>query len=274
LTVTAKGTELNATISERHDLNEYISIVKIQSDRGEVPVFEAGQYITLGLPERRDDSVGDGPEPPRKSKSGLVRRAYSIASSPLVRDSMEVFVVLVQQGELTEKLWTLGEGDRLWMAPGVKGQFTLNDALPDKDLVMVSTGTGIAPFMSMLRTYRGQNRWRRFVLINGVRLAQDLGYVDELDALCREDATITYIPMVTREPEGSDWAGLRGRVQGILEPVKYQERVGAPLDAAECHVYLCGNPAMIDTVEPMLHGLGFKTHSPRDPGNLHFERYW
>jgi ferredoxin--NADP+ reductase len=272
--VAAKGTELNATICDRHDLNEYISVVKIASDSGEVPAFEAGQYITLGLPESSADAVGDGPEPVRTSKTGLVRRAYSIASSPLVRESLEVFVVLVQRGELTEKLWTLYEGDRLWMSPSVKGQFTLDAAPPDKDLVMVSTGTGIAPYMSMLRTFRGTNRWRRFVLINGVRLAQDLGYQDELDAMCREDPTITYIPMVTREPEDSAWTGLRGRVQGILEPAKYEELVGARLDPAQCHVFLCGNPAMIDTVEPMLQEHGFKTHAPRDPGNLHFERYW
>ncbi len=272
--VTAEVTELNATLIERRDINEYLSVVKIESDRGAVPEFEAGQYISLGLPMTMAGPAGDGPEPAHKAKSGLIRRAYSIASSPNVRHHIEVFVVLVHQGELTERLWTLDEGDRLWMHDRVKGLFTLDAAPPDKDLVMVSTGTGIAPFMSMLRTYRGQNRWRRFVLINGVRLAQDLGYADELEALCRTDPTVVYLPMVTREPEESDWRGLRGRVQGVLEPSRYAELVGAPLDPAQCHVFLCGNPAMIDGVEPMLHGLGFKTHSPREPGNLHFERYW
>jgi ferredoxin--NADP+ reductase len=272
--VTAKGTELNASLTYRHDLNEYLSVVHVRPDSGEVPEFIAGQYITLGLPEQIASPGHDGPEPAQKSKTGLVRRAYSIASSPNLREYLEIFVILVQQGELTEKLWTLAEGDRLWMHKRVKGQFTLDAAPEGKDLVMVSTGTGIAPYMSMLRTYRGQNRWRRFILINGVRLAQDLGYTEEMEQICREDSTVQYIPLVTREPEDSGYEGLRGRVQTILEPERYKELVGAPLDPETSHVFLCGNPAMIDTVEPMLHERGFTTHGPRSPGNLHFERYW
>jgi ferredoxin--NADP+ reductase len=139
---------------------------------------------------------------------------------------------------------------------------------------MVSTGTGVAPFMSMLRTYRGQNRWRRFVLINGVRVAADLGYRAELEQITREDPTVIYVPLATREPEGGSWTGLRGRVQTALEPATYQRLAGAPLDPAHCHVFLCGNPQMIDDVELLLGQRGFVTDSRTGRGNVHFERYW
>jgi ferredoxin--NADP+ reductase len=81
-----------------------------------------------------------------------------------------------------------------------QGEFAIDLAPPDKDLVMVSTGTGIAPFVSMLRTYRGQDRWRRLVPINGVRRAADLGYRSELEAAARQDPGVIYVPLVTREP--------------------------------------------------------------------------
>jgi ferredoxin--NADP+ reductase len=155
-----------------------------------------------------------------------------------------------------------------------KGEFRIDLAPPDKDLVMVSTGTGIAPFMSMLRTYRGQNRWRRFVLINGVRYAADFGYMAEMETLAREDPTVWYIPLVTREPEDGVWTGLRGRVQTALEPATYERLVGAPLDPAECHVFLCGNPEMIDSVQQLLEARGFVTDNRGARGNIHFERYW
>lgn len=139
---------------------------------------------------------------------------------------------------------------------------------------MVSTGTGIGPYMSILRTYRGQGRWRRFVMINGVRREPDLGYRDELHAIAREDPTVLYIPIVSREPCPGDWPGRCGHVQDVLEQETYRRLVGAPLDPEQCHVFLCGNPDMIQSVRPLLERRGFRTHSKRSPGNIHLERYW
>ena len=204
----------------------------------------------------------------------LVRRAYSIASSPSETEALEFFVVRIERGELTPRLWEISPGGRLWMDDQAKGEFRIDYAPPDKDLVMISTGTGIAPFLSMLRTYGGQNRWRRLVMINGVRYASDFAYQAELEAAVLADPSVIYIPLTTREPEGSSWSGLRGRVQTVLEPEMYRRLVGAPLDPAHCHVFLCGNPDMIDTVEQLLGARGFVTDSRTGPGNIHFERYW
>jgi ferredoxin--NADP+ reductase len=261
----------NASLIERVDLTDVLSVVKIRPDSGTIPPFVPGQFFRLGLP--RVDEMGGV----AVRKSGRVRytkRAYSIASSANITDHVEFFVVRVEEGALTPRLWDLDVGDRIWLDSAAKGEFTLDLAPAGKDLVMVSTGTGIAPFVSMLRTYRGQDRWRRFVLVNGSRFAADLAYRDEVHALVRTDPTVYYIPLVTREPAGGAWAGLRGRVQVALEPATYAKLVGAPLDPATCHVFLCGNPAMIDEVQAILEARGFQADTRDAPGNIHFERYW
>lgn len=259
----------NATLVRREDLTDILSIVWVRPDGGEIPAFHPGQFVRLGVPR--------GPASQLASRPGrirLVRRAYSIASSPLEKDALEFFVVRIEAGQLTPRLWAIDPGGRLWMDDEAKGEFSLEVAPPDADLVMVSTGTGIAPFVSMLRTYRGQQRWRRLVVIYGVRYAADLGYRAEFEAAAREDPSIIFIPLTTRECVDSSWTGLRGRVQTALEPHTYQRLAGAPLDPARCHVFLCGNPDMIDTVQSSLESRGFATDSRAGPGNIHFERYW
>ena len=264
----------NATLIRREDLTESLSIVRVRPDSGVVPRFTPGQFVRLGVPR------GPAPGQPaagsgrRAGRVRLTRRAYSIASAPTVPDWLEFFVVRVEEGRLTPRLWEIDPGGTLWMDDTAKGEFTLDVAPPDKDLVMVSTGTGVAPFVSMLRTYRGQGRWRRFVLVNGARRVADLGYRGELEAIASEDPTVTYIPLVTLEDEGSAWEGLRGRVQTALESGTYAELVGAPLTPACCHVFLCGNPAMITDVQRLLEARGFVTDSREQRGTIHFERYW
>ncbi len=271
----------NATLIAREDLTDILSIVRVRPDAGVVPPFTPGQFIRLGLPRPplRDGPAAQprGAVPRPSSRPGrirLTRRAYSIASSPKVTEWMEFFVVRVEAGELTPRLWEINPGGRLWMDAAAKGEFRIDLAPPGKDLVMVSTGTGIAPFVSMLRTYRGQNRWRRFVLINGVRYPADLGYRSEVEAIAREDLSVQYIPLVSRELAGGNWQGLCGRVQTVLEPAAYERIVGAPLDPGECHIFLCGNPEMIDSVTAALEARGFVTDFREKLGNIHFERYW
>ncbi|MGD8452885.1 MAG: ferredoxin--NADP reductase [Phycisphaerae bacterium] len=264
---------LNATLIERHDLNEMLSIVRVRPDSGRVPDFTPGQFITLGLPKEIPAEVA-AIRPRRPGRTPMTRRAYSIASPPGETEAYELFVVLVTEGKLTPKMWTLSEGDRLWMDEVAKGEFTLERVPAGQDLVLISTGTGIAPFMSMLRHYRGTGRWRRVVLINGVRRVSDLGYRAELEAICREDASVRHVPVVSREGKADGWDGLHGRVPAVLEPETYERLVGSPLDPASCQVCLCGNPGMIDDVEALLHERGFRTQTDDQPGNIHVERYW
>jgi ferredoxin--NADP+ reductase len=263
----------NATLIARDDVTDVLSIVRVRPDSGTVPPFVPGQFIRLGLLRAPRPEEAGRPVSPRR-RIRLTRRAYSMTSPPSSTEWMEFFVVRIERGELTPRLWTLETGGRLWMAEEAKGEFRIDLAPPDKDLVMVSTGTGIAPYISMLRAYRGQHRWRRLVLINGVRRVADLGFRAELEATAREDSSVIYIPVVGRNAEQADFHGLRGRVQDALEPQRYEVLVGAPLDPQRCNVFLCGNPAMIDSVASLLETRGFTVDSRETRGNLHFERYW
>ncbi len=249
----------NATLVERRDLHADLHLLCVAPDGGEYPPFEPGQYTSLGRVEP------DGT---------LVRRTYSIASSAHRRDRLEFFVVHVDDGEFTTWLGRQREGARLWLAPRASGAFTLEGVSRGHDVVFVATGTGVSPYLSMIRTYRRDPRWRRCVLIHGVRRAADLGYRVELEALARDDERFVYLPTVTREPEGSDWTGLRGRVQEVLEPERFESLCGFAIDPRATHVFLCGNPAMVDDVEARLAARGFTHHRSRRPGTLHVEKYW
>jgi ferredoxin--NADP+ reductase len=264
---------LNATLIDRDDLTDELAIIRVRPDSGVIPPFEPGQYITIGLPQDdRGTTLTTSASPTTRPR--MIRRAYSVASSADQSDWLEFIVVLVREGRLTPHLWEVPVGGRLWINQKAKGQFTLQGIPTDKNLVMVSTGTGIAPYMSMLRTYQGQNRWRKFVVIHGVRLMQDLGYRQELEQSSAQDPTVLYIPTVTREPEDSNWQGLRGRVQIALEDQAFRRLTGAPLMPENCHVFLCGNPAMVTGVQALLETKGFVTQTAQTLGNLHLERYW
>ena len=252
--------QLNATLVGRQDLHPELSIVSIRPDQGPVPPFRPGQFVTLGLPL----------EPAERSSPKLTLRPYSVTSAPSMREDVELYVNLVRIGALTPRLWTIHEGGRLYLKPAVGGTFTLDEVPHGKDLVMVATGTGLGPYVSMLRHFRGKDRWRKLVIIHGVRKVADLGYREELEAAATSDASVLYLPTVTRD----GWPGLQGRVQDVLFTDLYRRRVGAPLAPEQCHVFLCGNPEMVEAVESELVTRGFRKHMRREPGNVHKEAYW
>jgi ferredoxin/flavodoxin---NADP+ reductase len=262
----------NATLIEREDLNEALAIFKVRFDPGDQLNFEPGQFTTLGLidpdaPPPKTDSRRRGPK--------MIRRAYSIASSPKLTSHIEFYIVHIDGGKFTTPLWQLKAGDPLFMDTKIKGEFTL-DGIPDgKDLVMVGTGTGMAPFWSMLNTYQHTGRWRKMVLLDGCRYVKDLGYFDKLTKISAEDDSIIYLPTVTREPDDHPWPGLRGRVHNILKPEKFTKLSGVTLDPKQCHVLLCGGPEMINQATENLNRLGFETKDREHlDGTIHFERYW
>lgn len=252
--------QLNAMLVGRQDLHPELSIVRVRPDQGPAPPFRPGQFVTIGLLDA----------PAEHSPPKLALRPYSVTSAPDKREDVELYVNLVREGALTPRLWTLHEGGRLYLKPTVGGTFTLDEVPNGKDLVMVATGTGLGPYISMLRHFRGKDRWRKFVIIHGVRNVADLGYRGELEAAARTDANVFYLPTVTRE----GWPGLQGRVQDVLFTGLYAQCVGAPLSPEQCHIFLCGNPVMVEAVESELVARGFRKHKRREPGNVHKEAYW
>ncbi len=263
---------LNARVVGREDLTSELAILRILPDGG-VPDFKPGQYATIGVAPAADADTGT-----RKGLGRFTLRPYSISSSPLDKEGIEFYLARVDGGALTPRLWELAVGDRLYCAPKCKGKFTLDGIPAERDLVAVATGTGLAPFVSMLRTYRETGRWRRFVVLHGTRLSADLGYRHELEKLAAKDDTVVYVPACSREPEATDgqgWLGLRGRIHVALDDATYSDLVGEGLTPEQCHVLLCGNPSMIDEVTNSLVARGFTPKDRENPdGNVHFEKYW
>lgn len=264
----------NATLIARKDLTGDAAILRIESD---APLFEfhAGQYAAIGLTASMPRIEGADPDEdangnPRKR----IVRAYSIASSSKARDYVELYITLVKSGALTPRLWMLQSGDRLWLSPKATGLFTMEDVPADCDVVLIGTGTGLAPYISMIRAHHQCNIGRRFVVVHGARYVRDLGYRDELEALPRDCRTMVYVPTVSRPEEGSDWSGHVGRVQSVVTDGTLENALGGAFSPKTTHVFLSGNPEMVEDMERVFNERGFTLHGARSPGTLHIERYW
>ncbi len=253
--------EFNARLTHREDLTESLCIFRVRPEHGPPPEFVPGQFVQLALPE----TVG--------GRVSWVRRSYSIASAPGLPE-LEIYFQIVTGGAFSELFRPLGPGARLWLGPRAHGHFTLLPVTRGADVVAIATGTGLAPFVSMLRHHADDPPWGRFCLLHGARRAAELGYRDWLEGRAAADPRLRYVPSVTREPEGSGWRGERGRLQHLLAPERFAAHAGFELDPARCHVLLCGNPAMLDEVQGDLVARGFRAYSRREGGNLHLERFW
>jgi ferredoxin--NADP+ reductase len=220
----------------------------------------------LGLPGAAPRYAAAKPESEAPAADKIIKRAYSIGSSPENRDFLEFYIAVVPDGSLTSRLAALKEGDRLFAQPKVTGTFTLEGLPPERNLLLVSTGTGLAPFMSMVRTEDIWTPGRRITVVHGVRHPSDFAYAEELMSLGESGRGLSYLPIASRA--GDDYTGRKGRVQKLFE-----DRLIDPDPAADS-VFLCGNPAMIEDVEKMLTERGFILHSRKSPGNLHVEKYW
>jgi ferredoxin-NADP reductase len=240
----------NARLGRRVDETESLGYFWVRFDGDPTP-FEPGQYMTIGV-------VVDGK---------LVQRPYSVASAPAQAgtDGYEFYVRLVQGGTFTPFLWELPIGQGMRMI-GPKGKFTL---LPDDDRthVFISSGTGNAPFVAMIRQLLIDGQTRRVVFLNGVSYAHELGYRDVVEGWDRSGAfPVMYVPTVSRpdDPANTEWTGRTGRVEMILGPVL--DELG--LTPADSIAYICGNPDMILSAEGTLLARGY----PED--QVHKELYW
>jgi ferredoxin/flavodoxin---NADP+ reductase len=238
-TIDPEAPQYNASLVARTDETESLASFFVKFDGKPTP-FESGQYMTIGV-------FADGK---------LVQRPYSVASDPGVAgtDGYEMYVRLVQGGQFTPLLWRLPLGHRMRMI-GPKGKFTLE---PDDDRthLFISSGTGNAPFISMMKASLRLGRPRPTVFLSGVSYVSDLGYrslVEEWQG--RGTYPVTYVPTVSRPsaPENAGWNGRWGRVESIVSPVC--DELGLTPD--NTIAYVCGNPDMILAAEETLLGRGF-----------------
>jgi len=145
---------------------------------------------------------------------------------------------------------------------------------PDRQVVLVGTGTGLAPYIAMVREHHRCNQGRRFVVVHGARYAGDLGYRDELETLARACSTLKYVPTVTRTNSDDRWTGHVGRVQSVFIDGTIETALGNPLAPESTDVFVSGNPEMVEELQRLLMEQRFTLHAPARPGTLHIERYW
>ncbi len=240
----------NARLVRRDDQHASLGYFWVRFDGDPTP-FEPGQYMTIGV-------FVDGK---------IVQRPYSVASAPSTAgaDGYELYIRLVQGGTFTPLLWRLPVDGRMRMI-GPKGKFVLE---PEDDRIhlFISSGTGNAPFVAMMRQAMVDGAPRRAVFLNGVSYEADLGYRQLLEGWeASGEYPVTYIPTVSRPGDTSNatWTGRTGRVEAIVGPVC--EELG--LTESNTIAYLCGNPDMILAAEQTLLARGFPEPSVKK------ELYW
>lgn len=239
----------------RHDITPDLAIIRIQpSDGSPIPPFKAGQFITLGLQLEGEDKI--------------TNRAYSLASPPEQKQYFELYIKWATEpvpGKFTTALFNMKEGSELyWRKPA--GAFTIEekklDASPDKrTLVLVASGTGLAPFVAFALHLQAMGSKRKIALLHGARNAKELGYRELFEKMGNNN--IVYLPTVSRpnEPESQGWAGHTGRVESLLVPngnmSELERKLGHKVAPGNSFFYICGYQGTIDGVISILQPLGF-----------------
>ena len=223
--------------------------------------FTAGQFVRLGV---------------TKADGSTVWRAYSLVSSPF-DEHLDFFSIVVPDGEFTSELSRLRVGDTLMVERQATGFLTLNRFVDGRDLWMLGTGTGVAPFLSILQDFEVWEKFERIILVYSVRESRELAYQQLIAELTQRDYLAEYahkfqfIPVVTREP----YAGaLNGRITTLIENGELEKMAGVELTPAHSRVMLCGNPQMIDDTRALLKQRGMALSLARRPGQVAVENYW
>lgn len=223
--------------------------------------FTPGHYARLGIA----DATG---EP--------VFRPLSIASAP-DDPQLEFVCTLIPGGELSGRLARLSVGDAVEVERACYGFLTIGSLAPGSELWLLASGTGVAPFLSMLRDPGAWSAFERIALVHSVRESGELAYADELRGFERDPPggakrpAFRYLPVVTREPGAS---ALSDRIPALLADGRLAEAAGTALDPATSRVMVCGNPGLTRDLRALLDARGFRTSRRGVPGQMAFEKYW
>lgn len=240
-----------ARIIRREDIAP--DLWKVHIDPGGEFSFVAGQYATLGV----------------RLPQGMIERAYSIVSSPYEKE-VEIFLELVPEGDLTPQLHQIPVGGEVVMRKIAKGRFTLDLKSGHRNHLLLATVTGVAPFVSYIRTLRKDWKEGRFPadirlhLINAASRSWEFGYREELELVAAEVPWLNYVPTISRPWEDEKWSGETGRVEDVIR--KYTDLW--KLSGADTSCYLCGHPQMIE------HGTGILARREFQKNSIRQEVYW
>jgi ferredoxin--NADP+ reductase len=289
--------EYNATLIGRTMVAPGLIGIRVAPDH--LPFeFKPGQYVVLGLKategrvaEADDEESGGVPTDRTAAEAAdpdrTIRRSYCIASDSRADRYLDFHVTLIPSGEFTPRLFNLKVGDRLYMSAGAEGHFTL-DRSQGKHILMVATGAGLAPYLSMIReelvlhingrlgvrALVQRNSSRHFALVHGARRSWDLGFRAELAGLARNCANFHYVPAITRPEEDETWRGPRGYVQEVVASGTVEKLTGLAITPENFDIFLCGHPGMVESMIDWAQARGFARDNAHTPGTLHVEKYW
>lgn len=221
--------------------------------------FAPGQYARLGVAD------GDG---------GMLWRAYSLVSGQADAE-LEFYVIDVPGGAFTSVLGKMQAGATIWVEKQPYGFMTVDRFADGEDLWMLATGTGLGPFISILREPDVWRTFRKLILVHSVRHAGELAYQDTISELQRQyahlPAQLQLLQTTTRDPASGV---LQGRITTLLETGELEKAAQLPLSVETSRVMICGNPQMIEDTRKLLHQRGMRPCRRTLPGQFLTENYW
>jgi len=220
---------------------------------GPALAFEAGQFVRLAL-----DIGGE-----------RIARPFSFVNPP-ADPVHEFYGIVVPEGPLSPRLARLQPGDTLYLASNPAGFLVLSEVPEAETLWLISTGTGIAPFLSILRTEAPWRRFRNVVLVHAVRHAKELVYRDLILEISRKQK-LRYVSFVSREPHPGS---LSGRIPAAVRDGRLERAAGLEIAPESSQVLLCGNPDMLKDASAALVERGLRKHRRRNPGQISVESFW
>lgn len=235
-------------------------LLSFRTSRAQAYRFTPGHYARLALGKEEE----------------LVWRPYSMVSAP-DDDYLEFIAVLVPGGPFSTLLEQLSVGDEIKVDKACFGFLTVDQLAPGRDLWLLASGTGIGPFVSILRDPAVWQHFERLIVVHGVRNAADLAYREEIAAIAKQPpfaaarAKLCYFSSVTREPGTGDFSE---RIPQLLASGQLEQQAGTTLSMHDSRVMVCGNPDMAFELRRYLSALGFATSRRGVPGQMAFEKYW
>lgn len=230
--------------------------------RNEAFKFIPGQFARLGL---------------KKEDGTFVWRPYSVVSADY-DEELEFYSIIVPDGEFTQRLKNLKVDDEIYVDKTNYGLLTTDRFENGKDLWFLSTGTGLAPFISIMYDFSIWEQYENVILVHCAREAEELVYQDTINEFFTHEYygdlvknKLKYVKILTREKNNAD---LYGRITELIENKKLEQYVGLDLTIENSRIMICGNPQMVDDTRKMLSSRGLTISKRANPGNMAVENLW